>query len=102
MSYVFGLQCGQFQARSQGDLATMFGEEDNVSKMHFFLTFWEDMNEGSLIRQHLIISSASLFIFGLLLEKYVQCSCREVGEIEKLGTYLFDDIINYLGGCYDV
>lgn len=80
----------------------MFGEEDIVSKMHFFMTLGEDMDEGSLIRQHLIISSPSLFIFGHLLKKYVQWGCREVGEIEKLGAYLFDNIINYLGDCDNV
>lgn len=101
-SHIFGLQCGQLQARSQGALATMFGEEDIVSKMHFFITFGEDMDEGSLIRQHCIISSPSLFVFGHLLKKYVQWGCREVGETEKLGTYLFDDIINSFGDCYDV
>lgn len=80
----------------------MSGEGDIVSKMHFFMTLGEDMDEGSLIRQHFIISSPSLFIFGHRLKTYVQWGCREVGETEKLGAYLFDKIINYLGDCDDV
>lgn len=42
MSYAFGLQCRQLQARAQGDLATVFGEEDIVLKKNLFTTLGED------------------------------------------------------------
>lgn len=53
------------------------------------------MDEGSLIRQHFIhFFQSPHLIFLSFIKEVCQWGCREVGEIGKLGTYLFD--------CYDV
>lgn len=55
----------------------------------------EGIDEGSLIRQHFIhFFQSPHLIFLSFIKEVCQWGCREVGEIGKLGTYLFD--------CYDV